>query len=72
MSKNVITNIVGAIVRIFVAIEDIVFDIVIRPALLVLYGIVKDTQWVEVIDRIFDLMAESWPPEGKAKYSGKK
>ena len=68
MSKNVITNIVGAIVRIFVAIEDIVFDIVIRPALLVLYGVVKDTQWVEVIDRIFDLMAESWPPEGKAKY----
>ena len=72
MSKNVIANIVGAIVRIVVAVEDIIFDIVIKPILLALYGIVKDTQWVEVIDRIFDLMAESWPPEGKVRHSSKK
>lgn len=66
--NNVIGNIVGAIIRVFVAVEDIFFDLVVRPLLMILYGVVKDTQWVEIIDRFFDLTADSWPPD---KNSGK-
>lgn len=70
MSRNVIGNIVGAIIRVFVAVEDIFFDLVVRPLLMILYGVVKDTQWVEIIDRLFDLTADSWPPD-KNRNSGK-
>lgn len=70
--QNVVSKIIGAIIRVFVAVEDIIFDIVIRPVLLVLYGIVKESQWVEVLDRLFELISESWPPDQEAKKEKKK
>lgn len=70
--QNVVSKMIGAIIRIFVAVEDIIFDLVIRPVLLALYGIVKDSQWVEILDRLFELISESWPPDQEAKKEKKK
>ena len=70
--QNVVSKIVGAIIRIFVAVEDIIFDLVIRPVLLALYGIVKETQWVEILDRLFELISESWPPSWPSDQEAKK
>lgn len=70
--QNVVSKIMGAIIRVFVAVEDIIFDLVIRPVLLVLWGIVKESQWVEVLDRLFELISESWPPDQEAKKEKKK
>lgn len=61
---NVISSIVKALVGITNVIEDVIFNVLIRPLLLMLFSIVKSTQWVEVIDHLFNLLAESWPPAG--------
>jgi len=70
--QNVVSKMIGAIIRIFVAVEDIIFDLVIRPVLLALYGIVKDSQWVEILDRLFELISESWPPSWPPDQEAKK
>lgn len=61
---NVVSSIVKALVGITNVIEDVIFNVLIKPLLLMLYSIVRATQWVEVIDHLFNLLAESWPPAG--------
>jgi len=61
---GIIGRIAGALVSVTNVIEDVFFAILIKPLLLLLYGIVGGTQWVKVIDHFFDLLAESWPPIG--------
>jgi len=64
---NIISKLVKSAVGFTNIIEDILFDVVIKPLLALLYQVVKGTQWVGVIDHLFDLLAEAWPPQGVAK-----
>jgi len=63
---NIISKLVKSVVGFTNILEDIIFDVVIKPLLALLYQLVKGTQWVGVIDHLFDLLAEAWPPQGVA------
>jgi hypothetical protein len=56
-----------ALINLLIAGEDVLFDFIIAPILVIFYGLVKGTRFVDLIDHILDRMAEFWPPKVPTK-----